>query len=213
MVSRPGRRFDADYGVSTEALVFLGDLDPEAIGPNIAHATHYEPTPVGDLERLLAHVPFEIEDATFVDIGSGMGRAVIAAALRPFRQVVGIEISPALHAIARDNLRGLERPRLRCRDVRLFRRDAASFAFPAGDFVAYLYNPFDETVLRHVVASLALATPGSRRALLYHTPAARSAIEEDGRFAVIAEEPFGVAYVLTDRVQDHLVRDEQRNAS
>ncbi len=69
---RAGARFDAESGVTTEALLFLGDLDPEAIGPNIAHATHYEPTPLGDLERLICLVPFGIERATFVDLGAGM---------------------------------------------------------------------------------------------------------------------------------------------
>ncbi len=99
---RAGQRFDAQRNVATEALLFLGDLDPEGIGPNLVHATHYEPTPVGDLDALLAHVPFALERSTFVDLGSGMGRAVLLAASRPFRQVVGVEISPALHAIARD---------------------------------------------------------------------------------------------------------------
>jgi hypothetical protein len=70
---RAGQRFDADNQVATEALLFLGDLDPEAIGPSIAHATHYEPTPVGDFEPLLAHVPFALEGATFVDARRGHG--------------------------------------------------------------------------------------------------------------------------------------------
>ena len=93
---RAGQRFDADHGVTTEALLFLGDLDPEAIGPSLAHATHYEPTPVGEVRALLTHVTFDVARATFVDLGSGMGRAVMEAATLPFRQAVGVEISPAL---------------------------------------------------------------------------------------------------------------------
>jgi len=152
---RAGQRFDAEHNVATEALIFLGELDPEAIGPNIVHATHYEPTPVGDLARLLGHVPFALERSTFVDLGSGMGRAVLLAAEQPFRQVVGVEFSPALHAIARDNLAATDRTRLRCRDVRLVRRDAETYPFPRGDLVVYLFNPFDGAILAEILERLA----------------------------------------------------------
>ncbi|MBD5657541.1 MAG: class I SAM-dependent methyltransferase, partial [Candidatus Eremiobacteraeota bacterium] len=148
---RAGQRFDADHGVATEALLFLGDLDPEAIGPNIVHATHYEPTPVGDLETLLGHVGFPLERATFVDVGAGMGRVVLLASGHAFRQVIGVEISPALHEIARDNLARFAAATRRCRDVRLVRADAAGYRFPGGDLVAYLYNPFDGAVLATVL--------------------------------------------------------------
>ncbi|MBD5606632.1 MAG: class I SAM-dependent methyltransferase [Candidatus Eremiobacteraeota bacterium] len=192
---RAGQRFDADHGVVTEALVFLGDLDPDAIGPSIEHATHYEPTPVGDLERLLGHVPFPLESATFVDIGAGMGRAVFAAARYPFRQVVGIEISPALLAVASDNLAAFDRTDLRCRDIRLARGDAATYRFPKGDLVVYLYNPFDGALLARVVATLARERR-THLAILYHTPVERDAIEACAEFELVGEEPFGVAYVL-----------------
>jgi SAM-dependent methyltransferase len=202
---RAGQRFDAVHGVVTEALLFVGDLDPEAIGPSIAHATHYEPTPVGDLERLLKHVPFALERATFVDLGAGMGRAVFAAARFPFRQIVGVEISPALVAIARDNAKNFMRAAvtektkgdesiLRCRDVRIICGDAAAFRFPRGPLVVYLYNPFDAVLLARVAARLAREQPHGL-AVLYHTPVERAVLEEHPAFELVAEEPFGVVYV------------------
>ena len=190
---RAGQHFDANHGVVTEALVFLGDLDPEAIGPSIAHATHYEPTPVGELERLLAHVPFAFERATFVDLGAGMGRALFAAAHFPFRQIVGVEISPALVAVARDNLATFPRAGLACRDLRIACGDAAAFRFPRGDLVVYLYNPFDATLLARVLANLE-RTPRRHLALVYHTPVERSAIEACAAFELLAEEPCGIVY-------------------
>jgi len=190
---RAGLRFDAERATTTEALLFLGDLDPEAIGPSIVHATHYEPTPVGDLDALLAHVPFAFEQATFVDVGSGMGRAVLLAARHPFRQVVGVEISPALHAIARDNIARAPQDERRCRDVRLVRADAAAYRFPRGDLVAYLYNPFDAEVLAAVLDTLA-ASDRRNLALLYHTPVHRDVVERHAAFATIAEESMGVVF-------------------
>jgi SAM-dependent methyltransferase len=189
---RAGRRFDSTNGVVTEALIFLGDLDPEAIGPALAHATHYEPTPVGDFDALLAHVPFPLARATFVDLGSGMGRAVLLAARHPFRQVVGVEISPALHAIARDNLAAVDTRAFACRDLRLVRQDAATYRFPPGDLVVYLFNPFDAVMLARVLMRLAERT--HEVALVYHTPVERETIESHPAFALLADERSGAIY-------------------
>src|ERR1700722_13483773 len=140
---RAGQRFDAQHRVATEALIFLGDLDPDAIGPNIIHATHYEPTPVGDFERLLAHVPFPLEKASFVDSGSGMGRVVMLAAQKPFRPVIGVDVSRALHEIAGDNRTRLDRAGFARRDVRRACQDAAGYRFPSGSLASYFFNPSD----------------------------------------------------------------------
>ena len=45
-----------------------------------------------------------IEHFTFIDIGAGMGRAVLLAAQLPFHQVIGVELNPTLVRIARRNL-------------------------------------------------------------------------------------------------------------
>lgn len=190
---RAGQRFDAERGVATEALLFLGELDPEAIGPSIEHATHYEPTPVGDLDALIAHVPFACEGSTFVDLGAGMGRALLLAACHPFRQIVGVEISPALCAIARDNLATIDRAGLRCRDIRIVRADALRYAFPRGDLVVYLYNPFGGAIVSRVLERLA-EDRDRNVALVYHTPVERALIDAHPAFELCGETPFGAVY-------------------
>jgi SAM-dependent methyltransferase len=188
---RAGQRFDAQYGVTTEALVFLGSLDPEAIGPCVVDATHYEATPVGDLATLLAATPIPLERASFVDLGSGMGRVLFLASAYPFRQVIGVEISPALHQIARDNLSAWK-GRSRCRDIRLVRANAATCALPPGALIVYLYNPFRGAVLEAVVERLARRS--HETVVLYHTPVERRAFDESGAFEQIAETPRGLVY-------------------
>jgi SAM-dependent methyltransferase len=190
---RAGQRFDAEHRVVTEALLFLGELDPAAIGPNIALATHYEATPPGDVDRLLAAAQVVPERTTFVDVGSGMGRVVMIAARLPFKQIVGVEISPALHEVARENLATYERASQRCRDVRLVRADAADFAFPRGELAVYLYNPFRAPVLSAVLGRL-LGGPPRPLTLLYHTPVERATIEASGAFELIGDLGFGVVY-------------------
>jgi SAM-dependent methyltransferase len=193
---RAGQRFDAEHGVTTEALVFLGELDPEAVGPSIEHATHYEPTPVGQAEALLDASPLAPERATFVDLGAGMGRVVLLAARRPFRAVIGVEISPALVEIARENLASVRDPKRVARDVKIARADAGDYAFPRGDLVVFMYNPFHGPVLDDVLMNLRAAGETREIVLLYHTPVERTAVDATGAFDVIADLGFGVAYRL-----------------
>jgi 16S rRNA G966 N2-methylase RsmD len=170
----------------------LGDLDPDAVGRNIRYATHYEPTPVAEAERLFDAIPPPLERVTFVDAGSGMARVVLLAARRPFRAVVGVEISPALHEVACHNLAQFDDARRRCRDVRLVRADAATYRFPRGDLAIYLFNPFRapvlERMLRHVVAQ------PRGVAILYHTPVERGVIESQDAFELVDDFGFAAVY-------------------
>jgi len=193
---RAGQRFDAVHGVTTEALVFLGELDPDAIGPSLEFATHYEPTPVAEAEALLDASPLRPEQATFVDVGAGMGRVVLLAARRAFRRVVGIEISPALVEIARDNLAAAHGPERAVKDVRVVAADAASFVFPRGDLVVYLYNPFRAPVLERMLVNLRAADHVREIVLLYHTAVEHATIDAADGFDVVADLGFGLVYHL-----------------
>jgi SAM-dependent methyltransferase len=193
---RAGQRFDADHGVTTEALVFLGELDPDAIGPSLEFATHYEPTPVVQAEALLDASPLAPEKATFVDLGAGMGRVVLLAARRPFRAVIGVEISPALVEIARENLATARDPLRAARDVKIVGADAADYAFPRGDLVVFMYNPFRGPVLDRALANLRTAAENREVVLLYHTPVERDTIDAVEAFELMADLGFGLTYRL-----------------
>jgi SAM-dependent methyltransferase len=191
---RAGQRFDAELHVTTEALVFLGELDPEAIGPSLEHATHYEPTPVAQAQALLDASPLAPQRATFVDIGAGMGRVVFLAARRPFRAVIGVEISPALVEIARENLAALEDPRRSAGDVRFVNADAAAYRFPPGDLAVYLYNPFAEPIFAPMLERLCAVDAAREVVLMYHTAIQHAVIEATGAFEVVADLGFGLVY-------------------
>jgi SAM-dependent methyltransferase len=193
---RAGQRFDAEHRVTTEALVFLGELDPDAIGASLEYATHYEPTPVAQAEALLDTSPLPPERATFVDLGAGMGRVVLLAARRPFRAVIGVEISPALVEIARENLTTAHDPLRVARDVKIVQSDAAAYAFPRGDLVVFMYNPFRGPVLEQVLANLRTSAAAREVVLLYHTPVERDSIDATESFEPIADLGFGLIYRL-----------------
>jgi 16S rRNA G966 N2-methylase RsmD len=192
-----GRRFDHDYGVTTHAVLFLTDLDPDAVGDAGAHATHYEAVPVADFKALLALVPREyIPGATFIDVGAGMGRAMILAAEHPFKQVCGIEVSPGLYEVAKENIETARSRPLRCHDIRLHRGDARIWNYPPGDLVVFLFNPFDGEALRTTLASIAGRRNRGQTWLLYHTPVEREVIDAMSEWKNIAEVSCGAVFEL-----------------
>ena len=81
----------------------LGDIDPSIA----AHAVHYEATSFGKFSRAMEILAPRYEGFTFVDLGSGKGRVLLLAALRPFRRVIGVEISASLHTRAQANVEAL----------------------------------------------------------------------------------------------------------
>lgn len=192
---RSGQRFDAQHGVVTEALIFLGELDPDAIGDALDDATHYEPTPIAQFETMMERLALPFSTFTFVDAGAGMGRVVLLASLRPFKQVIGVEVSPALCETARDNIVRWRRShaQLGCKDVRIACQDAAAFRFPPGDLLVYLYNPFGEDSVGRLADRLA-ARAGGDCYVLYHTPVHRAVFDSYARFELVDDLAFGAIY-------------------
>lgn len=114
-----------------------------------ADAERYEPVPYHLLDLIFDQVELGPGDV-FVDLGSGKGRVVCAAALRPVRESIGVEIEPALHADALANvarLRGARSP------VRLVCQSATQFDFAEVNVVALL-NPFSGETMATVLRNL-----------------------------------------------------------
>lgn len=167
------RGFDVRYGTDTSA-----EVTPEeaAIPEDRRHlATMYLPSMERDLDAMLDGLAWPAErlaSATFVDIGSGKARVVLLGAMRRFREVVGIELSPVLHEIALHNLRVMRRAGALASPVRLQLGDAVELDVPDGPFIAYLYHPFREPVAAEVVDRLVGSLAASPRpaAILYGHP-------------------------------------------
>jgi predicted RNA methylase len=175
-----GKRFDRDHGVTTQALLFLGELDGVKRSEAYTHATHYEPVGVAAFRGLLTTLPEQtIRSSTFVDLGAGMGRAALLASEYPFKQILGIELSAALYTLARENLEHAHGLNVRCRDVRFVHGDVRKQRYPKGSLVVFLFNPFDAEVLRTTLARIVRSrTPADDVYVLYHTPVYDDVIEE-----------------------------------
>lgn len=125
-----------------------------------------------------------IEDFDFIDIGAGMGRAVLLASEMPFRRVVGIELNPTLARMARRNVSIWRAHQKALAPIRIVCGDAVEFAFPPGPCLLFLFNPFGATVMRRLVASLAAKftdRPGQLD-MLYINNEQERVIERDSGF-------------------------------
>jgi D-alanine-D-alanine ligase len=146
--------FDLEFGVQTSGLVSGRHL--KAGHAHDRHNTAYygvAPSIFRDVcERWrLSQPAFPPESYTFIDLGAGMGRGMLLAAEMPFREVIGVELSPALAAIAAKNLAiWTASGRARC-PMRIHAQDATEFEFPGNPCVVFLFNPFSAAVLRRLI--------------------------------------------------------------
>jgi SAM-dependent methyltransferase len=166
--------FDQQFGVETSGLIFAEDL-LSGKRRDLYNAGYFGVAPSAFrqiLDRLQDQLQLEFAKYTFVDLGSGKGRALLIAAEYPFCAIVGVELSPKLHAIAAANITGYQGPAQQCRNVRSIEADATEFSFPAGPLVVYLWNPFEAPVFSCVLANLeaALAREPREVYILYIQP-------------------------------------------
>jgi SAM-dependent methyltransferase len=109
-------------------------------------------------------VPLPATSVSFLDFGSGKGRAVISAATFPFKRVTGVEISAYLNDIAKENVARMRHRR--AKHVELVQSDATEFAVADDTNVIYMANPFFGITLEKVVANI-LASYHARPRPLY----------------------------------------------
>jgi SAM-dependent methyltransferase len=155
--------FDVEYGVRTSGLIAGRHL--KSGHRHDRHSTAYfgvAPSVFRSLIRRWQRTrgAASLEVFTFVDVGAGMGRAVLLAAELPFKAVVGVELHPGLAAIARRNLtvwRKADRARA---PMKVICGDAVEFEWPAGPCLAFLFNPFGAAVMRRMLMRLAKSFKG-----------------------------------------------------
>jgi SAM-dependent methyltransferase len=105
-------------------------------------------------EQMMQALPVHFQDFTFVDLGSGKGRALLMAAPYGFRRIVGVELMPEWHRTAQENIRKFVAENQSAPPIESLCLDARDFDFAAGPLVVYLFNPFPEPVFAAVMERL-----------------------------------------------------------
>ncbi len=150
--------FDLEFGTRTSGLIAGRHL--KSGHRNDRHNTAYFAVAPSVLQGLVVHwrrsrPAAPIDEFTFVDLGAGMGRALLLASEYPFRAVVGVELNPTLARIARKNAALWRTAGRALAPMRVVCRDAVEFRFPEGPCVAFLFNPFSAPVMRRLLGALA----------------------------------------------------------
>jgi SAM-dependent methyltransferase len=159
--------YDWDHRVDTTAATL--SWRSRLIG--LFHSS-YQPTEPTLFREMLGGMDVDFRKFTFIDIGSGKGRALLMAADFPFHGVLGVELLPELHRIAQANINRYASPSQQCFSVQSVCADAREFAFPPQALLLYLFNPLPEPGLRRLLENLQQSLRENPRPmyLLYHNP-------------------------------------------
>jgi SAM-dependent methyltransferase len=138
----------------------------------------YMPTDPAQFAEMMAALPIDFREFTFIDLGSGKGRTLLMASEYPFRKIIGIEILPELDRAAQENIRAYQSPTQQCTTIQAVCSDASRFELPEEPLVLYLFNPLPQAGLRNLVMGLEKSLEELPRPvwIVYHNALLESAL-------------------------------------
>jgi SAM-dependent methyltransferase len=159
----------------------------------------YQPSEPVLFCEMLDSLPPPLDGFTFIDLGSGKGRALLMASRYPFRQIIGVELLEELNAIAVRNIAAYKGERQKCSLIESHAGDARRFEFPADPTVLYLFNPFPRHVWRDVLASLRRSQEITPRQVyvIYHNPVHQDILAGEGWLHEIRKTHQFIVYQAT----------------
>lgn len=191
--------FDREYGTDTSDLI-SGEQLVSGRRNDFWNPGYYGISPSG-FNQILDCLSLDWPRFTFVDVGSGKGRALLLASRFPFRRIIGVELSPELSKTAAENILKFRAPWQRCRNIEAVNADAESFVYPSEPLVLYLYHPFLAPVLKRCLANLSRALSAEPREvyLLYTHPLFESVLR---KMAVGFVKQWERQFALSDEDRD-----------
>jgi hypothetical protein len=102
------------------------------------------------IEKALARLDIDFRRYTFIDYGSGKGKAMLMAASRPFKAIIGIEYARHLHETATANCQTYRNPDQQCHSLLPIFSDVLNYPPPPGPIICFMCNPFDQKTMRAV---------------------------------------------------------------
>jgi SAM-dependent methyltransferase len=182
---RRSRYGDLDYDWEQRVNTTAGSVDWRTRLLGLFHSP-YQPTEPELFRAMMAALPVDFREFTFIDIGSGKGRALLLAAEYPFTKIIGVELIADLHRAAEENIasRRAQSPARQVAALEALCMDACEFVFPETPLVVYLFNPLPEAGLRAVVRNLEESWKRAPRAvwIVYHNPLLEGVLTESGLF-------------------------------
>jgi SAM-dependent methyltransferase len=144
------RIFDAKHHVDTAGAIpaqFLSvpDGDPD-------QAYEFLSVSPRACRRMLSRLPADLSTFTFIDYGSGKGRALLIASEYGFGAIRGVEFAQELVDISRKNIQTLRTRHLL--DIDVICADATKYQPPSTPCVFFFFSPFRYETLEQVAKSI-----------------------------------------------------------
>ena len=154
LIANPrNRKFDRRYGVDTAdeiALVNTGINPHDSKRGNEIYRCVWSHL----FHAAMTALPIDFSRFTFIDYGSGKGKAMLLASDYPFKRIIGVEYAPSLHDIAVRNCSVYRNPTQCCKRLEPVLVDAVQFTPPNEPLVCHFFNPFDTDTMQSVLAKL-----------------------------------------------------------
>lgn len=141
---------ESKYGIHTTGSDELKKI--AASGIDISHATVYMPASYLLLKEVFIQLPPN-QRAHFLDIGCGKGRALCVAAHNGFGKVTGIDFSRKFCTDSEENLK-LTKSKFPSLIFSTITKDAADVEVPTDVDCIFLFNPFDEIIMKKVTKNI-----------------------------------------------------------
>lgn len=213
--------YEYKFGARTGAVIPAEQLSYSSEARR--HAQPYFPSSFLFLHEIFSSAYINCDNAVFVDYGCGMGRALLFASTRPFRRIVGIEISADLCEIARNNMNQYyRRMRRQSPEWSVVNVDARLFNVPCDAAVFYFYNPFDDVVLGEIIDRIldSLSKYPRHCCIVYANPVHQGVVlargfkriyQQGADFALF--EPANVAVNSTGNIMSSRTQSDKRDQS
>jgi len=167
--------FDLRFGIDTS-----GSVPAEVCAPGMGkQISPYGGSQPSIIRGVLQSLP-DLERYAFVDVGCGKGRPLIVASEFPFKRVRGVELSPALAAIARDNAAAVAGRGVGSVPIEIEVGDATAADPPADCVVYFLYHPFGRDLVHAFVTNVTRHLGGGLRHgfIVYYNPVHGAVMDE-----------------------------------
>jgi SAM-dependent methyltransferase len=140
------KHFDSVNKVDTSGKIELSNLCVETLQKE--HGTFYQAVFPDHFRNGIRSLNIDPQEFLFIDVGAGKGRALFLAQDSGFKRVVGIEFAKELVEICKRNMRLREGDGLRRPPVSIWHMDALQYELPYEPTVLFMFNPFNEQVMR-----------------------------------------------------------------
>jgi SAM-dependent methyltransferase len=161
--------------------VGIDDLKDSLTPSDWLHANYYQPVNFFTAEKLMDQLSTADRLSTFLDAGCGKGRMLAVAAKYGFQRIAGFDLSEKMVAAAIQNKLSLQ-PHYPSAAFHIQMAHAKTFEIPPEVGVIFLFNPFDNTVMRPFVQQVLRSLHMHPRAMkiLYANPVCISTWVEAG---------------------------------